>query len=393
MLTLQKFTGINNVLAAEQLADSELRVATNVDLNLDGKATRRKGYSRPSAVKHTNVWEADGFVLATRGANGDLVNVTANTVLYPSLGHDRVWYVNLPDGRTAFSNGLITGIVTAAARRTWGVPIPAGVGAPYDVAGLLHPGGYQYAITHVRTADGLEGGPAYAGGAVTLAAGGLSLLGLPTLAGHTTNVYLTSHFGGERYLAGNTSGSMFSFTGKNSALVLPCRTEYMLPAPAGKLLAFWRGRALVAVGNVLYASKAHQWELFDMRRDFKQFTAPITLVQPVNGGIFVGTEEELGFLAGTEFDKLTYAVRAPVPVVLGSGVLVPGKQLKMADKDKDTQDDQCVVAIAGGCLVAGLANGDVSPITEGRYQTAATEVAATFRVVGGVPQYVAVVRA
>ena len=41
-------------------------------------------------------------------------------------------------------------------------------------------------------------------------------------------------------------------------------------------------------------------------------------------------------------------------------------------------------------LVAGFAGGQVVRLTEGRYQTSATEVCATFREIDGVPQYMAV---
>ena len=53
--------------------------------------------------------------------------------------------------------------------------------------------------------------------------GGITLLGLPTLAGHTINVYLTSHDGGEDYYAGNTASSGFVFTGYNKDLVARLR--------------------------------------------------------------------------------------------------------------------------------------------------------------------------
>jgi hypothetical protein len=41
-------------------------------------------------------------------------------------------------------------------------------------------------------------------------------------------------------------------------------------------------------------------------------------------------------------------------------------------------------------LVAGFNGGNVARMTEGRYTTSATEVAATFRMNNGMPQYLAV---
>jgi hypothetical protein len=391
MLNLQDFTGINNVLPPEELAASDLTVASNVDVDLAGRVSRRAGFAEASAVQHKNVWQAAAFVLATRGAAGDLVNVTSNTVLLGALGHTRVWYETLPDGRTLFSNGVTQGVVNAAgsAVATWGVPIPAGLGAAVNAVGQLHPGKYQWAITHVRLVDGIEGGPAYSNAYVDVTTGGISLSGIPVPAGYRTNVYLTSQYGGARYLAGSTANGLFAFAGANKDLQLHCKTEFCQPAPAGKLLAFWRGRALVAVGKALFASRTHSWELFDLQRDFKPFSANITLVEPVDGGIWVGTEKELVFLAGDKWDSLVRVVKVTGRVVLGSGVKAPGEHVKLG---KGRAAGDCMVCIADGWLVAGLPDGSLAPLTLDRYRTAATEVAATFRVVDQVPQYVAVVQ-
>ncbi len=394
MLTLKRFTGINNVTHPERLVHdpktgtAPLVEAMNVDIDNSGEVERRAGFSTVVATCHKNLWQANGFQLAT--VDGDLKAIApggAETMIYPALGVDRVWYTNWPDGRTTFSNGLICGITDGAARTSWGVPIPASLGAAAEVAGSLFAGKYRYRLTHVRISDGLEGGPIYSA-PFDIAAGGLVLTGLPLLDGHTTNVYLTSHNDDTAYLAGNTAGSTFAFTAANDTLVQPCKTDFMAPAPAGILTAFWRGRALTAVGNVLYASKPHQWELFDLARDFKALPDPITLIQPVQNGIFVGTTAKLAFLAGDNFDGLVYHSRVPGAVALGSGVTVPGKHLKRGDGSAGEGD--CMVCIAGGILTAGYGDGGIAALSEGVYQTAATEVAATFRIQGGIPQYLAI---
>ena len=147
------------------------------------------------------------------------------------------------------------------------------------------------------------------------------------------------------------------------------------------------GRVLVAVGNVLYASLHAEWELFDLQRDFKQFGAAITLIQPVDDGVYVGTEQGLVFLAGTEFDSLQYVPLLPEPVVLGSGVAVRGDLVALGEGRGNGAAMLCIV---GGCVLAGFNSGSVNRLTHQRYRTAAREVAATFREVGGMPQYIAI---
>ena len=382
MLTFDKFTGINNVLPTERLKQTELVTAMNVDIGLDGEVRRRTGYSVVDPTCHKNLWQADGFMLAT--SNGDLKKVGGGT-LYPSLGVDRVWYCNLPDGRTTFSNGSIHGITDGATATTWGVPVPGDLGSATVIPGALFPGDYQYQLTYVRLADGLESGPLYSN-PFPVPDGGIFLSGLPALAGHKINVYLTSHNAGEGFLAGSTTGSSFSYIGKNDALTLPCRTDYLSPAPVGTVTAFWRGRVLVADGNTLWASRTHQYELFDLRRDFKQFPSAITLIQPVDDGLYVGTEDMLFFLSGVEFDKLQQVQVLRGRAVLGSGVSVPGKWIKLGD---GAGAGAAMICIVDGYLVAGFGGGQAVKLTEGRYRTDAAEVWATFRVVNGVPQYVA----
>ena len=395
MLTFASFSGINNVQPSERLTPAPktgvtpLAAAVDVDLGMTGELSRRAGYTEALATCHKNLHHADGFMLATVDG-GDLMAMDsaggARVLLYPSLGPGRVWYCNLPDGRTTFSNGLINGITDGVGATTWGVPVPQSLGALTPVAGNLFPGDYRWQLTYVRLSDGLEGGPIDSL-PVAVPGGGVLLTGLPALEGHKINVYLTSHNGEGGFLAGSTPGSSFSYLGKNDALVLPCRTANLLPAPKGTVTAFWRGRVLVAVGPVLYASKTNGWEAFDFHRDFKQFTAPITLVQPVDGGVFVGTEKELAFLAGVEFDKLTYTQVINGPAVLGSGVAVRGE---LVQRGQGLGQGAAMICIAGRGLVAGFSDGGISRMTEGRYATDVTEVAATFRMVGGSPQYLAV---
>lgn len=380
MLTFKSFTGINNVLPPERLSAKELQSATDVDIDRSGALLRRAGYAELSGTCHKNIWQAAGFMLSTISGN-DLVALAGatQTLVQAALGPARVWYVNLPDGRTAFSNGAICGITGGGSATSWGVPRPPVAGALTPVSGNLHASTYRISITYVRSADGAESGPTYI--VEDTFAGGLLLTGLPAAAGMTINVYA------DGYLAGNTAGAMFTFSGANHELVSACRTEHFDPAPAGRCLAFWRGRCLVAKDNVLYASRPHEWEHFDMRRDFKQFSAPITAVIPVEGGVFVGTEAEFAFLAGTEFDKLEFRPQVAAPTVLGSGIAVPGDALEPRDGGAPGPGG---IAIVGGMLTACYSNGLAVRLSEGQYVTTATEVAATFRYVQGTPQYLAI---
>lgn len=386
MLTFKGFTGINNVLPEHRLATSDLLAARDVDIGLSGEVSRRGGYARLSEVCHKNLWQGAGFQLAT--TEGALVSIAANgvtTVLWPHICPERVWYCNLPDGRTLFSTGLQRGITDGATAWPLTVPEPATLAALDFAFGELEPGQYCYGLSHVRLSDRAEG-QVRASEPVAVLQGGLRLDGLPQLPGHALNVYLSGRDGEGMFFAGTTGERSFEFGGSNSSLVLPARTLGARVLPDGTLMAFWRGRVLVAQGKVLWASRPAVQHLSDWR-DFRPMTADITALVPVDTGIYVGTTHDLIFLGGETFDGLTYTATQRGPVVLGSGIAAPGHRLKLGD---GTGAGAAMLCIAGGEVVAGFDGGQTTSLTANRFNTATKEVSATFRELNGIPQYMAV---
>lgn len=386
MLTFNNFSGIDNVVREDRLSSSALLAATDVDIGITGEITRRSGFSEVTAGCHKNLHQAAGFMLATCGPELVAIHPDGTRhVIHPAFGFTRVWYCNLPDGRTTYTNGLIHGTTDGVVGYERSVPAPSSLGAPDTALGALHPGSYRYHLTHVRLSDGIEG-PVISSEPVSIDQGGLRLDGLPELDGHALNVYLSSLNGEGAYLAGVSAGPTFEYTGGNAALILPCRTLGAQPFPVGTITAFWRGRVLVAQGNVLWASRASTPHLADWR-DFKQLPGEITAIQPVDDGIYVGTTQDLIWLGGTTWDGLAFVPTRSGPVVLGSGVAAPGDRVRLGD---GAGGGSAMVCIAGGEIVAGFSGGQTSRLTANRYRMTVTEVCATFREVGGIPQYMAV---
>ena len=388
MLSFSSFNGINNVLPQHRVPNSGLHAAVNVDVGLSGELTRRDGYSLVSHLCHKNLWQANGFLLATSGS--ELVAVHpdgARHVIHPALGPERIWYCNLPDGRTTYTNGLLHGVTDGFVGLDRSVPaVP--VDPPPELtetAGGLFKGAYRVYLTYRRDADGAEG-PASDLRPATLAQGGLVLTALPALAGHTIQVYLGGLDGEGAYLAGAAPGETFRFAGYNRDLVLPCRSLGAVSVPVGTYTAVWRGRVVAAVGETLWAARAAAPHLADWR-DFRPMKSKITGVVAVTNGLYVGTEGELVFLGGDTFDGLQYQDTARGAVVAGSMVPAPGHRLKLGD---GAGNGEAMVCLAGGRVVAGFAGGTTNELTGGAYATAVTEVAATFRELNGIPQYVAI---
>lgn len=393
MLTFEEFSGINNVQPAHRLGGSDMLRATDVDIGLTGEVQRRGGVTEEADTCHKNLhnahgYPAKGFQLAT---TGDALVAThpggAQYVIHPAMGSDRIWYCDLPDGRTTFTNGSQNGITDGLVGREHSVRPPDSLGATDDAFGQLNPGSYRYELTMRRLADGVES-PSILSGPFTVTNGGFRLDGLTERDGHEVLVYLTTKNGKECKLVGSTTTGTFEWGGKNSDItLLPCRTTGTQIFPVGTYTAFWRGRLLVAVGKTIWASRPGNPHLSEWRL-FKQMTAELTALQGVDDGIYAGTSEDLIWLGGTTWEGLGYRPTRQGPVVPGSGVQAPGDQVRLGD---GSGGGTAMLCIAGGEVVAGFSGGSVSSLTSKRYRTDATEVCATFRVLeDGTPQYMAI---
>ncbi len=387
MLTFQNFRGINNVSNEKKKGETHLSRALDVDVGLDAELRRRRGMTLLKAGCYRQLWEGSSMLLAILNG-GALVRVVPegeDVEVHPAMGTARLWCCELPDGRVIFSNGLVHGITDGTGFTNWGVAPPDEAGVATVLTGDMPAGRYAWAATFRRDADGLES-QAVLGELVEVGdGGGLLLTNLPQRAGHTLQIYLTTAGGEVFFHAGQAAGQAFSYLRDGRDLVAPCRTMNLAMPPVGRLHALWGARMLVAQGRVLWASAPHGWSHFDLGRDFKQFSADITLVQAVGGGIFVGTEQELAFLAGSDFDSLVYASVMKAPVLLGSGAEAPGRRVRRGD---GVGFGRAMVCIAGGWVVAGHDDGALEPLSEGIYRVdLGAEVIAAFRTVDGVPQY------
>lgn len=385
LLKFEKFAGINHLADASELTPADLQTACNVDVTNSGRIKRRQGFAVRDACCHANLFEAPGYLLATDASHA-LVAIWPDgqrVQVHPSMGVGRIWYVRLPDGRVAFSNGLQCGITDGRTGSEWGARKPESVGVAVAAQGSLAPGKYRWAVTHVRRADGLESG-GVTSDVQEVAHGGLALMGLPEREGFDTQVYLTQPGGEQFFLVGCAVGGQLRITTHDG--LGQARTLDLDAPPAGILLAEWNGRALVAVGSMLLASLPTMPEQFDLTRDFREFGADISLVQPVGDGIFVGTSEALHFLAGETWDTLRMQTPMAGAVTLGSGVAVDGRHIRVGDGNAS---GECMVCIADGLVVAGLSSGQVVPLSQDRYRAEAQEVSAAFRLQGRMPQYMA----
>ena len=373
---MKTFLGINNIADETRLAEGEFTAATDVDIGSRGNLMSRRGRTRLLTGDDVHsVFHTPFGLLAVVDSDLVLTNeagVIQRTV-YQTLGYTRVWYAKLPDGRVAFSNGLIQGLCTATTTQLWGVPTPVDAGTGID-------GDTLYQITYVRDSDGLEGPPLY-GNLIDTAQ---AIIGLPVLAGHTINVYFAP-YGETMFLAGTTSTDTYLHGG--TPLITQFVGSGLSQPPVGRVLTVWNSRVLVADGNVLWATRPMQPELIDLTRDFIQMPAPITALYGTGDGLFVGTEDSMYYLSGIVWSEMKAQSIAPGFVALGSVAEIPLSYLN--EKLRPQNILQGALCLIDGAVHLVHGAGQIIGLTSSKYRTAAREVYATVRLRNGVMHYLA----
>lgn len=133
----------------------------------------------------------------------------------------------------------------------------------------------------------------------------------------------------------------------------------MQGAPAGQIVAWHKGQMYVVDGNIVYPSQPYSLELFDVR-DFLQYPDRITLFAPVEDGIWIGTEQEIGFIAGSGPEDFTYTKKAGYGAIFGT----------QAYHYQQTKNGEVryVLWTSDTGICSGYPGGSFSNLTEKRYR-------------------------
>ena len=307
--TLKAFTGLRNDVSAERFAPGDLAIADNVDLDASGRLARRGGYSLALAGAAHSLYGLGDHALVMRTdplrpARGALYTLTPDldlTLLQDDLSPERMAYVTPPGARTYASNHHETMVIEAGRTRSWGLVIPAGLGNAAATSGSLAAGYYQWTLTYLRD-DGQESGAPLAVGLDLPAGGGLAFTDLPVSSDPgviAKSLYLTPANGDQLYFALTLPNATTSATLMNDDLDLqvPLDCQLLSPAPAGHLLAYYRGHLLIAADNLIYYSQPHDYERFNLL-DYHLLDSRVTLLAPVDDGIYVATQTRTYFMTG-----------------------------------------------------------------------------------------------
>lgn len=352
--------GIDHVTPESALPDGAVADAVNVDFDRAGGFASRPGATRLLTGNVHSLWTAengqaygvvDGVIcrLDTDGS-------TIETAAAWTLGQDLpVTYADLNDDVIAATQREL---VSLGRGECLGLPTPSDAGLAAETwpetYGGLTSGRYGVALAHLR---GDEESGLSDGAFVEVAEGGGLRLALPqpdsALNVTAMRVYRTAPNGEVYHRVADVPLGITSYLLGATPLGRPADTQYLEPLPGGHYVRAWRGRVLVARGNVLRFSQPLRFGLHDPRTDFVQFEQRIDLLEPVDGGVFVGTRDGVVFLAGERpgaWAQRRTSGKAPVP---GTGI-----SARASDLGGDVEG-RVAVWLARNGFVIGTAQGAV----------------------------------
>lgn len=315
-MKIERFTGINNRQPIDRLKPDEaggvpLRDAINVDLSASGTPQRRGGYKQIAAMPGCrDIFEAPNFALFASASKlykfdgGSPIEVAD----LPSE-HSRVACVDSPSG-VIWSDGFSLNLLDGDSRRL-SPKQPSPIPSVSGIAGGSLVGG-TYGVRFTSVVDGRQSAatnPVFVdvpdNGAIQVAAS----TGL--------NVFVTACDGSVFYREALTTGLSITIPILASS-GQPMSGDIVGELPAGRMLAIHRGRLLSVSGPILYYSLPYSFGIYRPAFDYVPLSENITLVKPVEGGVYLATAKETFFLAGDDISKASLNRIAPYGAIRGT---------------------------------------------------------------------------
>lgn len=364
--------GIRNVVGAEQLDAKELAAAVNVDVGDKGRVHRRVGQSSFSTGAADSLYAWDGIAVFRRsnvlrrlypdGSSVALVNDVTQPVCACGVGNRIYW-----------SDGLLTGVIVAGEAQAWGI-VPPLTQATYAAVstGNLPLGRYRYAVTYLR--DGIESGTGAASETIVDIEGGITLSSIPVPTDADEKaIYLTRPNGRELYRAMvlPAATTTATYSGDTTNLGALLETQWMQNPPPAACLAEHNGRILLGVGHHVLFTLPYRDDLVDPVRMSYRFDSAVRLIAPVQGGVYVGTDNAIEWLAGDDIETAQRDVKATYGAVPRTLTYVDGSFL-----GKVQLAGRCALFATQEGLCAGGQGGQFVNLTFDRYSYPAADAGA-----------------
>lgn len=330
-IPLSPFLGIDTQSPEPVTSTGQLKDAVNVDIDRDGQLRRRDGLAAITSAAASSTWWSRTLEQLLVVASGSLSTVSLSDGSLTSLGQvrdDEVDFVEVNNELLVIGLNTLS-ILRDGALQGLGVEQPppplmdpsAQGGVPAGRYGVcmtfIADNGEESAASDAVFLDVLEGGSLY-----------VSALPVPLEAKvRSAALYCTTANGDAFYLNAVVPLPSAGFHLQPWRPGRLCDTRHMQRMRGGMYARYWRGRLVVARGNTLYLSEPMRYGLSDTRHGFIQFPQGITLLQPVEAGLFVGQRDGVVFLRGTSPGDLTLVQTGAGRPLPGSSTEIDGEEM------------------------------------------------------------------
>lgn len=286
--------GMDNLHTDNELGADTLRRAVNVDVLDSGKVRRRKGFSpflaEPGAHSlwsgRSGAFFVSGQTLWRLFANG---TKQAIATLAPNSGP--LCYLDV-NGRVYFSSAASRGRIDDGLTVVpWGIEVPASPPLMVSGPGALDAGTYHAVITYVL-ADGRESGASLSSSLALAAPADIGFYGLPVPSDPAVvakRIYLTTANGEAFFRVAEVAAAATLSTRGSFGAEL--RTRYLTPPPYGSDMDYCLGRVWIASGSTVFGTEALDFDHIDLRKQFYQFPAEVSLIAATSSGLYVCADQ------------------------------------------------------------------------------------------------------
>lgn len=324
LATLKFPAGVDNRSREYAISEGSAREITNLDVTRDGGLRCRKGTRVVTTGDFHSLFTHPKNRYALVAKNIELCRLDADetlTALTNVLGPVR--YATLND-EVYWTDGHTVGRVTAqGAVGAWGLATPPAPQVTAVANGPLSAGVYSVAMTAVTIAEGLE---SPASSVVTLDVaenGGIQVI-TPSAIGVRFAIYRTTINGPVTELrravivAPDTTVIMGAeYLGK------PLESLYATKPVPGQCLTQYKGRLWIANKSVVWFTSEYSPHWMFPETGYYAFESLVTLLAPTEDGIYVGTQDKIYYLQGSNPLEMKQSVVSMVGSVPGSEMAIP----------------------------------------------------------------------
>ena len=364
--------GIDHLSPKASAPDGAARDAVNVDFDRDGGAARRSGYSlKDAAANAHSLWTSPatgrsfcvyGSTLYTVTYEGSWVKTAVGTL--PSI--EPISYDDLGEDVVCGNRHGLFRVKSDLTMQSLGLARPDAPTVSATAYGGLYQGRYAVAVARLRD---YEEGPLSPSAFIDVPAGGGLLVTTPA-HDDSIRLYRTQTNGDHLFACGVAPAASQHLIGIGEVGWVT-ENQHLDQMPGGEIVRHWRGLVLVARGSIIYWSEPMAYGITDPRHNFVQFANKVTLMQPVDGGIFVGTREGVIFLSGSTPKEWSIKKTDGLPAVEGTGVTALASLFGV-----DAGDGKVALWLAANGFVIGTPDGRLIEAQAKRIRLPESQVAA-----------------